>query len=107
VQSASTRDRWRALVEAIWAASPDGISTVHIAAHFIAAKGLAASDRHLRKAIAYKVVQVMRRWERERKVTRLGKDRGAVLWTASQTAKPTSNTTIQCNLHLTLAVIPY
>ena len=56
------------------------ISTRDIAAHIIAAKGLDGQDRHLRKAIAYKVVNVMRRWERERKVARTGKKAGAVVW---------------------------
>ena len=64
------------------AASPDGISTVGIANHVIAAKGLDSGDRHLRKAIAYKVVQVMRRWEKQRKVSRNGKDGTAVVWIA-------------------------
>lgn len=58
----------------------DGISTTGIAAHIIAAKGLDQGDRHLRKAIAYKVVQHMRRLERERRVVRLGKVSGAVVW---------------------------
>lgn len=56
-------------------------STRDIAATVIATKGLDGSDRHLRKAIAYKVVQVMRRWERQGMVQRLGKSRGAVVWT--------------------------
>ncbi len=56
------------------------ISTREIAAHVIAAKGLDGQDRHLRKAIAYKVVNVLRRWERERRVGRTGKKAGAVMW---------------------------
>lgn len=55
-------------------------STREIAAHVMQAKGLDGQDRHLRKAVAYKVVQVMRRWERERQVTRFGKAQGAVIW---------------------------
>ena len=58
----------------------EGISTTGIAAHIIAATGLDQSDRHLRKSIAYKVVQHMRRMERERKVVRLGKVGGAIVW---------------------------
>lgn len=58
----------------------DGISTTGIAAHIIAATGLDQGDRHLRKSIAYKVVQHMRRMERERKVVRVGKDGGAIIW---------------------------
>lgn len=61
-------------------AVPDGISTVGIAQHVIAAKGLDSGDRHLRKAIAYKVVQIMRRWEKQRQVVRVGKDGSAVVW---------------------------
>jgi hypothetical protein len=38
-------------------AHPEGIDTRVFALHVIEAKGLDASDRHLRKAIAYKVVQ--------------------------------------------------
>jgi hypothetical protein len=66
------------------AASPAGVSTKAIAAHVIAAKGLDSSDRHLRKAIAYKVVQIMRRMERQRKVVRKGKMDGAVIWANSK-----------------------
>lgn len=61
-------------------AAPDGLSTTAIAAHVIATKGLDQGDRHLRKAIAYKAVQMLRRWERERKVMRVGKERNAVVW---------------------------
>ena len=65
-------------------AAPAGVSTVGFAAaHVIAAKGLDSGDRHLRKAIAYKVVQVMQRWERERRVTRAGKEGAAVVWKLS------------------------
>jgi hypothetical protein len=55
-------------------------STREIATTIITTRGLDASDRHLRKAIAYKVVQVMRRWERQGKVRRNGKAQGAVVW---------------------------
>jgi len=54
-------------------ASPDGLSTVQVAAHVIAAKGLDVKDRHLRKAIGYKVVQLLRQWEKKRKIERVGK----------------------------------
>jgi cell division protein ZapA (FtsZ GTPase activity inhibitor) len=56
------------------------ISTRDIAAHIIEVKGLDGRDRHLRKAIAYKVIQHMRRLARERRVIRLGKVGGAVVW---------------------------
>ena len=69
------------LARAALESATDGrLSTVGIAAHVIAAKGLDGGDRHLRKAIAYKVVQIMRRWERERRVVRAGKDGSAVVW---------------------------
>jgi hypothetical protein len=61
-------------------AHPDGIDTRAIALHVINAKGLDASDRHLRKAIAYKIVQVLRRIERRGEVSRAGKRTGAVIW---------------------------
>jgi hypothetical protein len=61
-------------------ANPDGISTVGIARHVISAKGLDMGDRHLRKSITYKLVQVLRRWERQRKVKRRGREGSAVVW---------------------------
>lgn len=65
-------------------AHPDGIDTRAIALHVIAAKGLDASDRHLRKAIAYKLVQVLRRQERRGEVNRSGKTSGAIIWRLSR-----------------------
>jgi hypothetical protein len=66
-------------------AAPDGIDTRAIALHVIEAKGLDASDRHLRKAVAYKIVQVLRRQERRGEVCRSGQMKGALIWrTASQ-----------------------
>lgn len=70
------------------AASPGGISTVGIANHVIATKGLDSGDRHLRKAITYKVVQVMRRWELDRRVARIGKDGSAVVWATKMQSSP-------------------
>ena len=67
-------------LEALTASTPAGLSTVAIATYVIAAKGMDGGDRHLRKAIAYKAVQLMRRWERERKVRRNGKEGSAVVW---------------------------
>jgi hypothetical protein len=61
-------------------AAPDGIDTRAIALHVIEAKGLDASDRHLRKAIAYKLVQVLRRQEKRGEVGRAGKRAGTVIW---------------------------
>ena len=56
------------IAQAALEASPDGLSTTAIAGAVIAAKGLDSGDRHLRKAIAYKLVQVARRWEKQGKV---------------------------------------
>lgn len=61
-------------------AAPDGIDTRAVALHVIEAKGLDASDRHLRKAIAYKIVQVLRRMEKRGEISRIGKRQGAVVW---------------------------
>jgi hypothetical protein len=61
-------------------AHSEGISTKSIAAYVIEAKGLDGSDRHLRKAISYKLIQVLRRWERERRIVRIGKVGTAVVW---------------------------
>jgi hypothetical protein len=56
------------------------LSTRELALSAIKAKGLDESDRRLRKAVAYKVVQIMRRMERERRVARLGKEGLAIVW---------------------------
>ncbi len=50
-----------------------------IALHVIYGKGLDASDRHLRKAIAYKIVQVLRRQEKRGQIGRTGKRQGAIV----------------------------
>jgi hypothetical protein len=56
-------------------------STREIAVHIMSVRELDLSDRHLRKAVAYKVVQVMRRWERQKVVSRAGRAENAVVWT--------------------------
>lgn len=56
------------------------MSTREIAAYVIREKGLDGQDRHLRKAIAYKVVNILRRWERDRRVERTGKLQNVVVW---------------------------
>lgn len=68
------------LIRGAYSANEAPHTTRELAAYIIKEKGLDQSDRHLRKAIAYKVVQVMRRWERERKVSRTGKVQGVVVW---------------------------
>lgn len=62
------------------AASDGPLDTSEIATYVMLAKGMDAADRHLRKAITYKIVQVMRRWEIEKKVGRLGKRGTVVVW---------------------------
>lgn len=61
-------------------AAPDGLSTRQLALIVIDAKGLDARDRHLRTSIAYRIVQVMRRQEKQRRVKRIGKLDGAIVW---------------------------
>ena len=56
------------------------ISTKDIALYVIKEKNLDATDRYMRKAIAYRVCQVMRRWEKMRKVERLKKAGTAIIW---------------------------
>lgn len=56
------------------------LSTRDLAAHVIATKGLNVEDRHLRHAVEYKIIQIMRRWERERKVKRVGKVAAVLMW---------------------------
>ena len=63
---------------AMTATSP--ISTKDIAAYVIAEKKLDAADRYVRKAITYRCVQVMRRWEKMRKVERVEKAGTAIVW---------------------------
>ena len=46
------------------------ISTKDIATYVIKEKKLDAADKYVRKAITYRCVQVMRRWEKMRKVVR-------------------------------------
>ena len=68
------------LARAALEATPDGMSTVQVAAHVIAAKGLDTTDKRLRKAIGYKLVQLLRQWEKRRKVERVGKAGAVVVW---------------------------
>jgi hypothetical protein len=67
------------------------ISTRDLAAHVIAVKGLDDDDRHLRKALAYKIVQITRRWEKERKLKRVGKVGTAIMWVKAAVCATTSS----------------
>lgn len=61
--------------------SSQPMSTREIAAYVMREKGMDLGDRYLRKAIAYKVVNILRRWERDRKIARTAKVAGVVVWT--------------------------
>jgi len=73
------------LVQAALTAAPDGMTAPQIAKQIIADKGLAKDDRHLSRSIGYKLVQVLRRWERMGKVTRLKKVGTAIVWRLTET----------------------
>ena len=68
------------LAKAALEANNTPMSTVEIAAHVIAAKELDTTDRHLRKAVTYKLVQLLRQWEKKRKVKRVGKTGTTIVW---------------------------
>jgi hypothetical protein len=72
------------LARAAMEANPEGITAPQIAKHVMAVKALNADDRHLRRSIGYKVVQIMRRWERERKAVREKKVGTAIIWRLSE-----------------------
>ena len=38
------------------------------------------ADKRLRKAVTYKLVQLLRQWEKKRKVDRVGKVGAAIVW---------------------------
>ena len=63
-----------------FAASNGQLTTTQIATHVIAAKGLDQTDRHLRKAVTYKLIQLVRQWEKRRKVERVGKEGAVLVW---------------------------
>ena len=56
------------------------ITAAQTAKHVMIVKALNADDRHLRRSIGYKVVQIMRRRERERKAVREKKVGTAIVW---------------------------
>lgn len=60
--------------------APDGIDTRQIAIHAIKEKGLNDTDRHLRTSIAFRAIQVLRRFEKRGEIVRNGKSDGAVVW---------------------------
>ena len=66
------------------------MDTRAIALHVIEAKGLDASDRHLRKAVAYKLEQVLRRQEKRGEVSRVGMRQGAVVWRCHEPVREAS-----------------
>lgn len=76
------------LAQAAMQACPDGLATNAMAAYVIAAKELDTADRHLRKAVGYKLVQLLRQWEKRRKVERVGKVGTAIIWTYQVSLEP-------------------
>ena len=68
------------LATAALEATPDGMSTVQVAARVIAAKVLDTTDKRIRKAVIYKLMQLLRQCEKKRKVKRVGKVGAAVVW---------------------------
>ena len=58
------------------------LNTRELAAHVISAKGFDGDDRHLRTAIAYRIVQALRLQEkRAGKIRRVSKASNVILWT--------------------------
>ena len=66
-----------------FAASNGQLTTTQIATYAIAAKGLDVTDRHLRKAVTYKIIQIVRQWEKRGKVGRVGKVGAVLVWRLS------------------------
>jgi hypothetical protein len=69
-----------ALCNAALAKAPDGLDTRELALAVIRAKGMDESDRVLRKAIGFRIVQAMLRQELQRRVIRAGKRKGVRVW---------------------------
>ena len=55
-------------------------STRELAAWIIERKGFPAPDRHLKSAIAYRIVQALRMQEKRHRVARAGKKGNAIVW---------------------------
>ena len=72
------------LCRAYFEANPGGADTHQLADYVIAEKGLDTHDRHLRSSIAFKIVQLMRSWERRGVVGRLGKNGALIVWKIKQ-----------------------
>jgi hypothetical protein len=61
--------------------------TRQLAVAVIEAKGLDATDRHLRTTVAYRIVQALRMQEKRGGVRRNGKNGNAILWIATVNTK--------------------
>ena len=72
------------LCNAALAAAPEGLDTRELALAVIRAKGLDERDPVLRKAIGFRVVQVMLRQEARGNVRWVGKRRGVRVWGSIQ-----------------------
>lgn len=61
------------------------LDTSEIATYAMLAKGMDATDKHLRKAVTYKIVMILRRWERLGRLKRLGKRGTVLVWRSTGT----------------------
>lgn len=70
------------------------MDTRQLAAAVIEAKGFDGADRHLRTAVAYRIVQALRMQERRRggAIRREGKSGNAIVWGLTRTPTPVSLT---------------
>lgn len=57
--------------------------TRELAAWIIERKGFPAPDRHLRSAVAYRIVQALRMQEHRGQMSRIGKNGNAIIWASS------------------------
>lgn len=65
------------------------MDTRALALYVIRKKGFDESDRHLKKAVAYRIVQALRLQEKRRgPIQRVGKERGAVVWATPDPTLP-------------------
>ena len=58
--------------------------TRQLAAWIIERKGFPAPDRHLRSAVAYRIVQALRMQEKRGGIRRIGKNGNAILWASAR-----------------------
>jgi poly-gamma-glutamate capsule biosynthesis protein CapA/YwtB (metallophosphatase superfamily) len=76
-----------ALCNAALAEAPKGLDTRELALAMIRAKGMDEADTVLRKAIGFRIVQVMLRQEARGYAAAMGKRRGAIVWSSLITTR--------------------